>query len=124
VKELYSVGARWTEAPIPASQDSAVIGFSTDADGVEELKSRGVGIIKDEPAPFFASMAAGLAKEHGMRGYKTSVNHGEPGPHVRSVARILEVLSRMIGFEIDMMGLQPSKEVARSPQPTGTDIYH
>jgi len=124
VKELYSVGARWTEAPIPASHTPEVIGFSTDSEGVEELKSKGVGVIKGEPAPFFASMVVGLAKEHGMRGYKISVNHGEPSPHTRSVARMLGVLSKMIGFEIDLTELQTPKEVVTSPQPTGSNIYH
>ncbi len=124
VKEMYSVGTRWTEAPLPPSQTPELIGFSTDAVGVEELKSKGVGLIKDEPAPFFASMVVGLSKEYGMRGYKVSVNHGEPIPNTRSVTRMLELLSKMIGFEIDLAGLQVAKETIPSPQPEGSGIYH
>ncbi len=124
VKEMYSVGTRWSEAPLPPSQTPELIGFATDAVGVEELKSKGVRLIKDEPAPFFASMVVGLSKEYGMRGYKVSVNHGEPIPHTRSVTRMLDLLSKMIGFEIDLTGLQLAKETSPIPQPEGSGIYH
>jgi len=124
VKEMYSVGTRWTEAPSAASQITDVLGFATDPEGVEQLKSNGVKLIRDEPAPFFASMVVGLAKEYGMRGYKVSVNHGEPLPHARSVGRMLEVLSKMIGFQIDLVGLQAPADLTPNPQPGGSEIYH
>lgn len=124
VREMYSIGTRWTEAPLTPTQTTEVMGFATDPEGVEELKSNGVKLIKDEPAPFFASMVVGLAKGYGMRGYKVSVNHGEPTPHARSVAKMLEVLSKMIGFEIDLVGLRPPDDISPSPQPGGSDVYH
>ncbi len=101
VKEVYSVGARWSETPVPAFEDPHVNGFATDKEGVKRLKEHGVEIIGPEPAPFFASMIVGMAKDYGMRGYKISVDHGEPVPHTRSVIKMLEVLSAMIGFKID-----------------------
>ncbi len=124
VREMYSIGTRWTEAPLTPSQAPELMGFATDAEGVKELKSNGVKLIKDEPAPFFASMVVGLAKGYGMRGYKVSVNHGEPTPHARSVAKMLGVLSKMIGFEIDLVGLRPPDTLPPSPQPGGSDVYH
>ena len=78
MREVYSIGARWTEAQLSPDQTPAVLGFATDLVGVKQLKSNGVELIKDEPAPFFASMVVGLAREYAMRGYKVSVNHGEP----------------------------------------------
>lgn len=123
VGEVYSIGARWTEAPLPPDQTPAVLGFATDLVGVKELKSHGVELIKDEPAPFFASMVVGLAKGYSMRGYKVSVNHGEPLPHPRSVARILEVLSKMVGFEIDLDELQAPKGPLAAKKPDEGSIY-
>jgi proteasome assembly chaperone (PAC2) family protein len=106
VKEVYSVGARWTEPPVPPEAEPEVKGFSTDAEGIEKLKKHGVKIISNEPAPFFASMVVGLAKDYGMRGYKISVDHGEPRPHTRSVLKMLNLLSAMIGFEVDATELK------------------
>lgn len=105
VTELYSVGARWTESPGPPEADPEVWGFSTDAAGVDKLKSQGVKIISEEPAPFFASLVVALAGASGLTGYKLSVNHGEPSPHPKSVARILRVLSGALGFEVDLREL-------------------
>ena len=124
VGEIYSIGARWTEAPAPPDQAPAVLGFATDLVGVKELKSPGVELIKDEPAPFFASMVVGLAKGYAMRGYKVSVNHGEPLPHPRSVASMLQVLSKMLGFEIDLAELQTTKGPLSAKQPDEGSIYH
>jgi proteasome assembly chaperone (PAC2) family protein len=114
VGEIYSIGARWTEAPAPPDQTPAVLGFATDLVGVKELKSHGVELIKDEPAPFFAS----------MRGYKISVNHGEPLPHPRSVTSMLEVLSKMLEFEIDLAELQTPIGPLSAKQPDESSIYH
>lgn len=109
VKELYSVGARWTENPLPPGVEPEPNGFSTDGVGVAKLKKNGVKIVAEEPAPFFASMVVGMAKERGIRGYKLSVDHGEPTPHPRSVARLLGVLSAMADFQI-----QPEEPKANS----------
>lgn len=112
VKELYSVGARWVENPLPSDAEPEPNGFSTDRIGVAKLKKHGVRIVVEEPAPFFASMVVAMAKEHGIRGYKLSVDHGEPSPHSRSVARLLGVLSAMAGFQVQLeepkVGLEPS----------------
>lgn len=124
VKEVYSVGARWSETPVPAFEDPHVNGFATDKEGVKNLKENGVEIIQSEPAPFFASMIVGMAMDYGMRGYKVSVDHGEPVPHTRSVIKILEVLSAMIGFKIDMEKLRAQvKTPPREPRPGTGQIY-
>ncbi len=117
VKELYSVGTRWTENPLPPGTEPEPNGFSTDRAGVEKLKRNGVKIITEEPAPFFSSMVVGMAKERGIRGYKLSVDHGEPSPHSRSVARLLSVLSAMADFKVQ---LEESKANSESSSPPRT----
>jgi proteasome assembly chaperone (PAC2) family protein len=116
VKELYSVGTRWTENPLPPGTEPEPNGFSTDRVGVVKLKKNGVKIITEEPAPFFASMVVGMAKERGIRGYKLSVDHGEPSPHSRSVARLLGVLSTMAGFQVQLEEQKASSEPSSPPK--------
>jgi len=122
VKELYSVGARWVENPLPSDAEPEPNGFSTDRIGVAKLKKHGVRIVVEEPAPFFASMVVAMAKEHGIRGYKLSVDHGEPSPHSRSVARLLGVLSAMAGFQVQLeepkVGLEPSSPPGQAKDST------
>jgi len=114
VKELYSIGARWAENPVSPEVDPEPSGFATDASGVERLKKNGVKVLKEEPAPFFASMVVAMAKGYGIRGYKLSVDHGEPSPHVRSVLKMLELLSKMVGFKVD---LEELKSAVKAPTP-------
>ncbi len=125
VEELYSVGARWAENPMPPESEPQASGFATDAAGVTKLKKHGVKVLGEEPAPFFASMVVAMAKDHGIRGYKLSVDHGEPSPHVRSVTRLLEILSGLAGFEVDLGDLRskalPITPARRSGEGT---IYH
>lgn len=102
VKELYSVGTRWAESPLSPDVEPEPNGFSTDKVGVAKLRRNGVKVIAEEPAPFFASLVIGMAREYGIRGYKLSVDHGEPSPHPRSVARLLRALSAMIGFHMEL----------------------
>ena len=125
VQELFSVGARWTENPLPSEAEPQATGFATDSSGVAKLKKQGVRILGEEPAPFFASMVVAMAKDFGIRGYKLSVDHGEPSPHVRSVTRLLEILSAMATFEVDLGELR-SKAAPASParQPGNGTIYH
>ena len=125
VRELYSVGARWAENPLPPETDPVPNGFATDAVGVAKLKRAGISIIKEEPAPFFASMVVALSKEYGIRGYKLSVDHGEPVPHARSVAKLLGALSSMTGFEVPLegLGVKPGQPTPQR-QPGDTTIYH
>jgi proteasome assembly chaperone (PAC2) family protein len=124
VKELFSVGARWAENPLPPEVDPIVSGFATDAVGVAKLKKHGVKILSEEPAPFFASMVVAMAKDYEMTGYKLSVDHGEPSPHVRSVTKLLDALSTTAGFEVDLAELR-AKALPTSParQAGSTTIY-
>lgn len=125
VKELYSVGARWADNPLSPEAEPEPNGFATDAVGVERLRDHGVRILTEEPAPFFASMVVAAAKDRGIRGYKLSVDHGEPSPHPRSVASLLRVLSGMIGFEVALDELKSKAEARPRPSQTGNDsIYH
>ncbi len=125
VKELYSVGTRWAENPLPAEADPLALGFATDAVGVAKLRKNAVKILAEEPAPFFASMVVAMAKDYGMRGYKLSVDHGEPSPHVRSVAKLLEVLSKMAGFQVDLDELRSKALPVLPPRQSGnSSIYH
>jgi proteasome assembly chaperone (PAC2) family protein len=124
VKEVYSVGARWSETPAPAFDDPHINGFATDRKGVKKLKEQGVEIIESEPAPFFASMVVGMAKDYGMKGYKVSVDHGEPVPHTRSVIKMLEILSAMMGFKVDLEELRKVVKAPPQERPAGTgQIY-
>lgn len=125
VGELYSIGARWAENPLPPEADPEPSGFATDKVGVAKLKKLGVKIIAEEPAPFFASMIVAMAKGYGMRGYKLSVDHGEPSPHVRSVARLLGVLSVLAGFEVQLDELKARAGQPSMPRQLGdSTIYH
>ena len=125
IKELYSVGARWTENPLPPEADPQALGFATDAVGVARLRKSGVKILAEEPAPFFASMVVAMAKDHGIRWYKLSVDHGEPSPHARSVARLLEVLEKLAGFRVDLGELKSKALPTLPPRQSGSSsIYH
>ena len=119
VREVYSVGARWSETPVPAFEDPHVNGFATDKEGVKQLKEHGVEIIESEPAPFFASIVVGMATDYGMKGFKISVDHGEPSPHTRTVIKMLEVLSSMIGFKVELEGLKALVKAPPQERPPG-----
>jgi proteasome assembly chaperone (PAC2) family protein len=108
-REVFSVGARWAEQASLAS-DPEVLGFSTDVEGVKMLRSEGVTILADEPAPYFSSLVVGMATRFGMRGHKIVVNHGEPMPHPRSVAKMLTLLSRILKFDVDTSELLAKAE--------------
>ncbi len=125
VKEVFSVGARWSEAPLTADAEPQPNGFATDSTGAARLKKHGVKLITEEPAPFFASMVVGLAGEYDIRGYKLSVDHGEPSPHPKSVAQLLGSLSSLIGFEVPLDELRASKSAdGHQREPGDSTIYH
>ncbi len=125
VKELFSVGARWTENPLSPDQDPLPNGFATDRVGTAKLEKHGVKLISEEPAPFFASMVVGMAKGYGIRAYKLSVDHGEPSPHPRSVAKLLGILSMLAGFEVSVDELRTEVGTAQQPRQVGdSTIYH
>ena len=125
VGELYSVGARWAENPTAPEAEPQATGFATDAHGVAKLKKNGVKILREEPAPFFASMIVAMAKDAGIRGYKLAVDHGEPSPHTRSVVKLLEILGTMAGFDVDIGDLR-AKALPSTParMSAGSTIYH
>ena len=117
VKDVISIGARWTQPVLSPVQAPKVLGFSSDEEGVLKLKEIGVTILKSESAFYFANVIVPLAKLHGLRGYKLSVDHGEPIPHPKSLIAILDVLSKMIGLEVDSSDLlAQSKELAEAIQ--------
>jgi proteasome assembly chaperone (PAC2) family protein len=116
ITELVSVGTRWTEAAGPPNVTPKVLGFATEKRGVEELEGYGVTIVKDEPAPFFASMVVAMAEAKGIRGFKLSVDHGEPVPHPKSVIELLRVLSKMIGIGFDPADLEANAREMESSQ--------
>jgi len=119
-KEVISVGARWSETPVPPGVLSRPVGFASDAAGVKELEGLGVTITKSEPGPFFPNLVVGMAGEYGMRGYKVGVDHGEPQPHPRSIMLILEVLSKMLGVDVDVKELATrAKELEREGKDQG-----
>ncbi|MDG6990731.1 MAG: PAC2 family protein [Nitrososphaerota archaeon] len=125
VKELYSVGARWTENPLPPEADPQAGGFATDPAGVAKLKKHGVKILSDEPAPFFASMVVAMAKDVGVKGFKLSVDHGEPSPHTRSVIKLLDILRGMTGLDVDLTELRSKALPVAPPRQAGnSSIYH
>jgi proteasome assembly chaperone (PAC2) family protein len=117
VVDLISIGTRWTESLAPPTFAPKVLGFATDQRGIDELTGLGVTIIKDEPAPFFASMVVAMAEAQGMRGYKLSVDHGEPIPHPKSLVELIRVLTKMLAVEVDAADLEASaKEIEANMQ--------
>jgi proteasome assembly chaperone (PAC2) family protein len=125
VKDVYSVGARWAENPAAPEAEPQATGFSTDSTGVSRLRKSGVRVLGEEPAPFFSSLVVALAKDYDMRGYRVSVDHGEPSPHTRSVIRLLEILGEMIGFEVDLAELKSKALPVAPPRKSGSNaIYH
>jgi proteasome assembly chaperone (PAC2) family protein len=105
IGEIVSIGTRWTEEAGSPTTTPVVKGFASEEKGVKELKSLGVEIIRDEPAPFFASLIVALARRHGISAVKLSVDHGEPMPHPRSVIQLLAVLQKMLGFSVETSDL-------------------
>ena len=105
VKEVISIGARWSESPVPAGTALKAVGFASDAVGVTELEGLGVTITKSEPGPFFPNLVVGMAEDYGMRGLKIGVDHGEPSPHPKSLIQIVGALSELLGLSVDLKEL-------------------
>ncbi len=117
VSEVVSVGARWTQPVLSPTESPKVLGFASDEAGVNKLKDAGVSILKSESAFYFANVVVPLSKLYGLRGYKLSVDHGEPIPHPKSVMAILAVLSKMFQLDVDTTELvSESKELAEAIQ--------
>jgi proteasome assembly chaperone (PAC2) family protein len=101
-KEVISIGARWSESPVPPGAALKPVGFASDVAAVKELEGLGVTITKSEPGPFFPNLVVGMAEGYGMKGYKLGVDHGEPSPHPRSLIQIIGVLSKMLSLDVDL----------------------
>ena len=106
VKELVSVGARWTENPLSPLETPKVQGFSSDLEGADWIKNNGAVLLRDETALYFTNVIVALAPRYGMRGTKLSVDHGEPRPHPKSLMAILTVLTKKIGIMVDTSSLE------------------
>jgi proteasome assembly chaperone (PAC2) family protein len=117
VKELISVGARWSQPVLSPTESPKVLGFSTDETGTKKLGEVGVTLLKSEAAYYFANVIVPLSKLHGIRGYKLSVDHGEPIPHPKSLIAILDVFSKLVDLKVDTTDLlSQSKELAEAIQ--------
>ncbi|MDG6906115.1 MAG: PAC2 family protein [Nitrososphaerota archaeon] len=115
VKELVSFGARWSEETISPYAAPKVLGFSTDKTGTERLEECEVEILKNESALFFANTIVAMSKFYDIRGYKLSVDHGEPSPHPKSLIAFIEVLAPLTGLNVDTSDLQKeSKQLAEA----------
>ncbi len=106
VKQIVSLGARWSEEPAPPTEMPKVLGYASDEGGVNRLKELGVEIQKQESAYYFANGIVAMSSRYGMSGYKLSVNHGEPSPHPKAAIAFLSVISKMIEQEIDTTELE------------------
>ena len=104
IKELLSLGARWSDQPVSPYEYPVVYGFASDLDGVRWLEANGVNVLKNESAFYFANLIIGMAPLYGMRGFKLSVNHGEPTPHPKATSSFLKILSKF-GIEADTSDL-------------------
>jgi proteasome assembly chaperone (PAC2) family protein len=114
IKEIVSIGARWTEEPISPLDSPKVLGFASDADGVKKLSGTGVEILREEPALYFANLIVAMAPLFDMKGYKLSVNHGEPKPHPKSLMAFIGVLGKLLGLKVDTSELEgEAKELAQ-----------
>ena len=117
VSELISFGARWTEPALSPLEPPKVLGFASDEEGVARLKEAGAVVLKSESAFYFANLIVPLSKFYDIRGYKLSVDHGEPLPHPKSLISFLSVLSKIGGLEIETSDLETqSKELEEAIQ--------
>jgi uncharacterized protein len=117
VKELISFGARWTEPVLSPLEPPKVLGFASDDVGIKRLNEVGVTVIKSESAFYFSNLIVPLSKFYDMRGYKLSVDHGEPSPHPKTLIGFLNVLYKLADLEVDHSDLDyASKELAEAIQ--------
>ncbi len=62
-------------------------------------------VLRNESAYYFGNLIVGMAPLYGMRGFKFSVNHGEPLPHPKSTISFLRILSKY-GLEVETSELE------------------
>lgn len=101
VKEVVSFGARWTESVVPPLETPKITGFANDEEGAKRLEEAGIPIQRNESSYYFSNVLISQSKFYGMKGYKISVDHGEPAPNPRSLIAFLEILGRMFGLKLD-----------------------
>lgn len=121
-KEVYSIGARFLEPPISPLEQPEVLGFGTDSETVSRLKEVGVKILENEPSYYFSSIVVAMAKNYDIRGYRISVNHGEPKPHPKAVKAMVLVLSKILGFEVDAAPLDASAREMQEALKKGNEM--
>ena len=116
VTELFSIGPRWADSPVTDGNFEA-LGFAGDTEGVERLEKNGVKIIREEEGPYFSNLVVGTSGRYNIRGYKLSVNHGEPRPHPISVKSLLQVLSGLTRLKVDTTELDEKAKKMASAKP-------
>jgi proteasome assembly chaperone (PAC2) family protein len=113
--ELCSIGARFLEPPVSPFEELPVLGYGSDGESTHRLSELGVKLLSNEPSYYFSSLVVSMSQKYDMRGYRLSVNHGEPKPHPKSVMAMLRVLAKMFDFGVDMAELEASsKELEES----------
>jgi proteasome assembly chaperone (PAC2) family protein len=105
IKELVSIGARWSDTPLSPFEAPEVYAFASDYEGAKWLDESGVKVLRNESAYYFGNLIVGMAPLYGMRGFKFSVNHGEPLPHPKSTISFLRILSKY-GLEVETSELE------------------
>ena len=101
VKELVSFGARWTETVLPPLDIPKLTGYANDEEGTKRLEVAGISIQRNESAYYFANIITSQSKFYGIRGYKVSVDHGEPAPNPKSLIAFLGILGKMFDLKVD-----------------------
>lgn len=105
IKQLVSIGPRWSENPVSPFESPEVLGFASDTEGVRWLEENGVKVLKNENSFYFSNLIVAMSSLYGInRAYKLSVNHGEPLPHPKSSISFLKVLAKL-GIEVDTSDL-------------------
>ena len=106
VKELVSFGARCTETVVPPLETPKLTGLASDKEGSTRLEASGITISRNESAFYFGNIIVPICRFYGLRGYKVSVDHGEPVPNPKSVMSFLGVLSRVFELSVDASDLE------------------
>lgn len=101
VKEIVSFGARWIETVAPPLEKPRITGFASDEEGTKRLEDAGIPILRNESAYYFANIIVSQSRFYEIRGYKLSVDHGEPSPSPKSLIAFVGILERMFGLKVD-----------------------
>ncbi|MEM0322360.1 MAG: PAC2 family protein, partial [Thermoprotei archaeon] len=111
VKEVVSIGARWSEEPTsPVIEESKVYGFVGSSGDLNLIKKAGVMEHPSEIAPYFANIVVSMAPLYGISAMKLSVDHGEVRPHPKQLKALIQALGRLYDFEADLRSLDEEAE--------------